>query len=234
MADTSYSFLEAQILTALLIVVFLAALIGCIGCICWKRQIDRRLTNLGLTQEDIQRSINQSERDRVLSVDEADSSYCGWCRYWWGDQTTQTENIPRKSYEMSHDEVEESHDVLCNLETLPASSQGTRSGSICSTSLKTHRDSYKNLRDSPKLSRSSIDRGVSISTGGRRISHDPFTLCQDLQVMETRRKSEIFQQRRKSEQFQLGTRRKSSITTFGPLLERDSKVSKKSFSMEQM
>ena len=84
--------------------VFVAALIGCIFCICWKRQIDRRLTNLGLfitpreknylplesdliliylglTHDDIQRSIDRSERERVhLSVAEADSSSCGWCR----------------------------------------------------------------------------------------------------------------------------------------------------------
>lgn len=60
----------------------------------------------------------------------------------------------RKSQlEMSRDEMEESNDVLCNLETLPASSQGTRSGSICSTSIKA-----QYLRDSPKLSRSSISR----------------------------------------------------------------------------
>ena len=60
----------------------------------------------------------------------------------------------RKSHlEMSRDEMEESNDVLCNLETLPASSQGTRSGSICSTSIKA-----QYLRDSPKLSRSSISR----------------------------------------------------------------------------
>ena len=73
----------------------------------------------------------------------------------------------------------------------------------------------------------------SISTGGRRISHDPFTLCQDLQVLETRRRSEAFQTRRKSEQFQMSStgRRKSSV--FGPLLEqRDNE--RKSFSMEQM
>ena len=73
----------------------------------------------------------------------------------------------------------------------------------------------------------------SVSTGGRRISHDPFTLCQDLQVLETRRRSEAFQQRRKSEQFQMSStgRRKSSV--FGPLLEqRDNE--RKSFSMEQM
>ena len=81
-------------------------------------------------------------------------------RYWWGDQTYQNNNDEimtaqsRKSHlEMSRDEMEESNDVLCNLETLPASSQGTRSGSICSTSIKA-----QYLRDSPKLSRSSISR----------------------------------------------------------------------------
>jgi len=239
--SSPFDLTDANVVMALVIVVFVAALIGCIFCICWKRQIDRRLTNLGLTHDDIQRSIDRSERERVhLSVAEADSSSCGWCRYWWGDQTYQNNNDEimtaqsRKSQlEMSRDEMEESNDVLCNLETLPASSQGTRSGSICSTSIKA-----QYLRDSPKLSRSSIsrdtmDRRGSISTGGRRISHDPFTLCQDLQVLETRRRSEAFQTRRKSEQFQMSStgRRKSSV--FGPLLEqRDNE--RKSFSMEQM
>ena len=64
---------------------------------------------------------------------------------------------------------------------------------------------------------------VSISTGGRRISNDPFTLCQDLQVLETRRKSDAFLQRRQSEQYGLpNSRRKSSafLPSSNPLLDR--------------
>ena len=97
-------------------------------------------------------------------------------------------------------------------------------------------ESFKNVTPYGAESKSENDgKSIlgSISTGGRRISHDPFTLCQDLQVLETRRRSEAFQTRRKSEQFQMSStgRRKSSV--FGPLLEqRDNE--RKSFSMEQM
>ena len=84
---------------------------------------------------------------------------------------------------------------------------------------------------------------VPISQGGRRISHDPFTLCQDLQVLETRRRSEAFTERRKSDQFgaaaaaanQAGNRRRSSVMApLAPPLKAKEKKKVKSFSMENV
>ena len=78
---------------------------------------------------------------------------------------------------------------------------------------------------------------VSISTGGRRISNDPFTLCQDLQVLETRRKSDAFLQRRQSEQYGLpNSRRKSSafLPSSNPLLERTIHDKRTSKSVEKV
>lgn len=45
-----------------------------------------------------------------------------------------------------------------------------------------------------------VSVALPIHGGGRRLSHDPFMLCQDLQKIELARKSEKFQHRRKSEQ----------------------------------
>jgi len=195
-------------------------IIACIYCYCWKKQIDRRLSRLGLSVSDLERE-NGRPINQPVTVDSADSLWCGWCRYWWGDGSpppsqTSTSNRPLKDeLDESHDE---SNDVLCNLNQSKSSHENTRSNSVASI-----RAQY--LRESPRLSKGSLysrtsisdTRSVPISQGGRRISHDPFTLCQDLQVLETRRRSEAFMERRKSEQLQ--NRRRSSIAQPPPLME---------------
>jgi len=149
-------------------------------CYCWKWRMDVRMRRLGLQERIPPR--------RSFSVADTESS-CGWCRYWWGDRNSAT--LPTAATL----EMGEMEDELGTLNPLSRKSFSNRSNSIESA--------VQNIRSSPKLSsRSSRSPAGSlpIHVGGRRLSHDPFLLCQDLQTMELQRKSVQFERRRKSEQ----------------------------------
>jgi len=163
--------------------VFLAIVIA---CYCWNKRLENLAERFGL-----QESLPQRHQ---ITVDDVDQVNCGWCRYWWGDRIADTSE---EGPELRPSELEELCDHVGDLQqpTNTRRSFSNRSNSIDSTNIK----ASPKLNSSRSLSKSPAD-SLPIHAGGRRLSHDPFLLCQDLQTIEMRRKSLIFEERRKSEQ----------------------------------
>merc|ERR1712037_79170 len=178
-------FMSTKVVCILAVAVAVFCLILCFLFCVLKRKVETIVAD---------RTLQNTELDGNPSSDLESSCLQSWCRFWCADDLTYDVELDLDSVDHNDEATTEGTELKSSKRTISSRSshsgragRSNRSNSVIS-SIEV---AVTNLKESPKLARNS-------TTVARRLSHDPFLLCNDLQKIEMRRKTQ--QKRRMSEQ----------------------------------